>query len=40
MLECTKFGDCKIKAMQIEDEWFASVRHTGIVLAVSSDTTA
>ena len=38
MLECIKFGDCKIKAIQIEDEWFVSGRHIGIVLGVSSVT--
>ena len=38
MLECIKFGDCKIKTIQIEDEWFVSVRHIGIALGVSSDT--
>ena len=38
MLECIKFEDCKIKAIQIEDEWFVSVRHIGIALGVSSDT--
>ena len=38
MLECIKFGDCKIKAIQIEDEWFVSGRHIGIVLGVSSIT--
>ena len=38
MLECIKFGDCKIKTIQIEDEWFVSVRHFGIALGVSSDT--
>ena len=38
MLECIKFGDCKIKTMQIEDEWFVSVRHTGIALGVNADT--
>ena len=38
MLECIKFGDCKIKAIQIEDEWFVSVRHIGIALVVGSDT--
>ena len=37
MLECIKFGDCKIKAIQIKDEWFVSVRHTGIALGVSPD---
>ena len=36
MLECIKFGDCKIKTTQIEDEWFVSVRHIGITLGVSS----
>ena len=34
MLECTKFGDCKIKTIQIEDEWFESVRHIGIALGI------
>ena len=38
MLEYIKFGDCKIKTIQIEDEWFVSVRHIGIALGVSSDT--
>ena len=37
MLECIKFEDCKIKAIQIEDEWFVSVRHIGIALGVHSD---
>ena len=38
MLECIKFGDCKIKTIQIVDEWFVSVCHIGIALVVSSDT--
>ena len=38
MLEYIKFGDFKIKAIQIEDEWFVSVRHISIALDVSSDT--
>ena len=38
MLECIKFGDCKIKTVQIDDKWFLSVRHIGIALSVSSDT--
>ena len=38
MLECLKFGDCKIKTMKIEDKWFVSVRHIGIALGVGSDT--
>ena len=38
MLECIKFGDCKIKAIQIEDERFVSVRHIGIALGISFDT--
>ena len=38
MLECIKFGDCKIKAIQIEDEWFVSVRRVGIALGVGPDT--
>ena len=25
MLECIKFGECKIKTIQIEDQWFVSV---------------
>ena len=33
-----KFGDCKIKTIQIEDEWFVSVRNIGIALGVSFDT--
>ena len=38
MLQCIKFGDCKIKTILIEDEWFVSVRHIGIALGVSSVT--
>ena len=38
MLECIKFGDCKIKTIQVEDEWFVSVHHIGITLDVSCDT--
>ena len=38
MLECIKFGDCIIKTIQIENEWFVSVRHIGIALGVSPDT--
>ena len=38
MLECIKFGDCKTKTLQIEDEWFVSVRHVGIALGVGPDT--
>ena len=38
MLECIKFGDCKIKTIQTESEWLVSVRHIGIALGVSSDT--
>ena len=38
MLECIKFRDCKINTIQIEDEWFVSVRHIGIALGMSSDT--
>ena len=37
MLECIKFGDFKMKTIPIEDEWFVSVRHIGIVLGVGSD---
>ena len=38
MLECIKFGDCKIKTIQIEDEWFVSVRHIGLALVITPDT--
>ena len=38
MLQCIKFGDCKIKTIQIEDEWSVSVRHIGIALGLSSVT--
>ena len=38
MLECVKFGDYKIKTIQIEGEWFVSVRHISIALSVDSDT--
>ena len=38
MLECIKFGDCKIKTIQIKDEWLVPVRHIGIALGVGSDT--
>ena len=38
MLECIKFGDRKVKTIQIENEWFVAVRHIGIALGVSSDT--
>ena len=38
MSECIKFGDCKIKVVQIEDEWFVPVRHVGIALGVGPDT--
>ena len=37
ILVCINFGDCKIKTIQIEDEWFVSVRHIGIALGVGSD---
>ena len=37
MLECIKFGDCKIKTIQIDDEWFVSVRHIDIALGIGSD---
>ena len=38
MLDCIKFGDCKIKIIQVEDEWFVSVLQIDISLGVSSDT--
>ena len=38
MLECIKFGDCKINTIQIEDEWFVFVCHIDMALGVSSDT--
>ena len=33
-----KFGDCKIKTIKIEDEWFMPVRQIGISLCVGSHT--
>ena len=38
MLECIKFGDFKIKTIQLEDGWFVSVRNIGIALGASFDT--
>ena len=38
MLDYIKFGDCKLKTIQIEDGWFVSVRHSGIPLGASSNT--
>ena len=38
MLECMKFGDCKVKVIQIENEWFVALLHIGIALGVNSDT--
>ena len=38
MLECIKFGDCKIETIQTKNEWFVSTRHISIALGVSSDT--
>ena len=38
MLECIKFGDCKIKTIQVEEEWFVLVHHIGIALDVGSHT--
>ena len=38
MLKCIKFGDCKIKTIQTENEWFVTVRHIGIALGVGSVT--
>ena len=38
MLECIKFGNFKIKTIQIGDEWFVSVRHIRIALGVGLDT--
>ena len=38
MLQCIKFGDCKTKTIQIEDEWFVSLHHIVIALGVSCDT--
>ena len=38
MLESIKYGNSKVKTIQIGNEWFISVRHIGIVLDVSSDT--
>ena len=38
MLECIKFGDCKIKTIQMEYEWFVSLRQIDITLGVGPDT--
>ena len=38
MLECIKFGDCKIKTIQTEEKWFVYVRHIGIESGVGPDT--
>ena len=38
MLECIKFGDCKVKTIQIGNGWLAAVPHIGIALGVDSDT--
>ena len=38
MLECIKSGDCKVKTIQIENEWFVAVHHIDIGLGVSSYT--
>ena len=38
MLECIKFGDCKIKTIQIKSAWVVPWPHIGIALGVSSDT--
>ena len=38
MLECIKFGDCKVKTIQIGNEWFVSVRSIGHALGVNRDT--
>ena len=38
MLECIKFGDRKVKTIQIRNKWFVNVHHIVAALAVSSDT--
>ena len=38
MLECIKFGDCKVKTLEIGNEWFVVVWYIGIALGVCSDT--
>ena len=38
MLECIKFGDYKLKIMQIGSEWFVAEGHIGDALVVSSHT--
>ena len=38
MLECIKFGDCKVKTLEIGNEWFVVVCYIGIALGVCSDT--
>ena len=37
MLECIKFGDCKVNMIQIGNEWFVIVCHISVALGVSSD---
>ena len=37
MLECLKFGDCKVKTIQIRNEWFVAVCDIGIALGASSN---
>ena len=38
MIGCITFGDCKIKTIQIEDEWSVSVRQIGIALGIGPGT--
>ena len=38
MLECIKFGDDKVKAIQIGNKWFVAVRDILIVSSASPDT--
>ena len=37
MLECIEFGDCKVKTIQIGNEWFVVVEYSGMALSVGSD---
>ena len=38
MLECIKFGDCKVKAITIGNVFFVAVHHIVIALGISFDT--
>ena len=38
MLQCIKFGVCKVKTLSRGSEWSVGVRHIGIALGVNSET--